>query len=125
MRTGLQAYDLLIRSLEKGTIDGWYLGLHANGWRECRHAAWQFLVEAKRRLDRPELADAFDAAIAHTERLHDAFVKLNDMFPWMQPFGPIPDTERRYAGAELLRGARKTEAAAIAAYDRLVSSLKV
>ncbi|TMV48901.1 LamG domain-containing protein [Paenibacillus mesophilus] len=124
MRTGLQAYDLLIRSLEKGTIDGWYLGLLANGWRECRHAAWQFLVEAKRRLDRPEFAASFDDAIAQTERLHDAFAKLNDMFPWMQPFGPIPDTERRYAGAELLRGARKTEAAAIAAYDRLVACLK-
>ncbi|PYI55673.1 hypothetical protein [Paenibacillus flagellatus] len=123
MRTGSEAYDLLIRSLERGTMDGWYLGLYANGWQECRQHASRFLNEAKRRLDGPGLAGALEAAAREAERLRVLFAKLYDMFPWMQPFGPIPDTERRYAGAELLRRAKQAEADAMKAYAELIRLL--
>lgn len=123
MRTGSEAYDLLIRSLERGTMDGWYLGLYANGWQECRQHASRFLSEAKRRLDGPGLSGALEAAAREAERLHVLFAKLYDMFPWMQPFGPIPDTERRYAGAELLRRAQQAEADAMEAYAELIRLL--
>lgn len=124
MHTGTQAYDRLIRALEKGTMDGWYLGLYANGWHECRTIVLEFLQEGKRRIGGgPQLAEAFDQAIREAERLQRSFAKLYEMFPWMQPFGPIPDTERRYAGAGLLREARKHEAAAIQAYCELLERL--
>lgn len=123
MMTGASAYDALIFALEKGRYDGWYLGLHANGWKELRDAGWLFLTEAKERLADPSLAKPFDAAIRHAARLKDAFAKLFDMFPWMQPFGPIPDGERRYAGAELLRGAKEAEIGALQAYKELAELL--
>lgn len=126
MRTAAEAYDTVIHALEKGKMDGWYLGLHANGWQELRYHAWQFLLEAKQRLTGDiDAADELDAAIAAAERLHRHFARLFEMFPWMQPFGPIPDTERRNAAAELLREAKKAEIAALAAYERLVERLQM
>lgn len=123
MRTGTEAYDAIIHALEKGKMDGWYLGLHANGWQELRSHAWQFLIEAKQRLHDADLADELDAAIAAAERLHSHFQRLFEMFPWMQPFGPIPDAERRYAAADLLREAKKAEIDALATYEQLVKRL--
>ncbi|MFD0872212.1 hypothetical protein [Paenibacillus residui] len=123
MVTGPDAFDVLIRALEKGQYDGWYLGLHANAWRELRHSGWRFLIEVKERLNDPALDAAFDAAIGYAAKLNEAFGQLNEMFPWMQPFGPIPDVERRYAAADLMRGAKQAEIGAVQAYRRLVELL--
>ncbi|WP_274652776.1 hypothetical protein [Paenibacillus humicola] len=122
--TGIQAYDHFIRALEKGTVDGWYLGLYANGWQECRKLALEFLREGKRKIGNARLNETFDTAIREAERLQSVYAKLYEMFPWMQPFGPIPDTERRYAGADLLRLARKHEIAAIESYRALLNRLE-
>ncbi|WP_248929749.1 LamG domain-containing protein [Paenibacillus hamazuiensis] len=126
LRTGAEAYDVWIRALEKGIVDGWYLGLYANAWRELRYHAGQFLSEAKERLAAmlPHSASAFDDAIRQAQKLNEIFTKLNEMFPWMQPFGPIPDKERRYAGAELLRKGRQAELDAIESYTRLLEHLE-
>ncbi|GIP34480.1 hypothetical protein [Paenibacillus sp. J2TS4] len=121
--TGSEAYDVLIHALDKGLYDGWYLGLHANAWQELRCFGWEFLIEAKERFNDPALSSAFDTAIGYAEKLKAAFVKLNEMFPWMQPFGPIPDAERRYAAADLMRSAKQAEMGAIQAYRTLVELL--
>jgi hypothetical protein len=123
MITGSAAFDVLIRALEKNMYDGWYLGLHANGWKELRESGWLFLKEAKKRVGDTESERAFDEAIHYAGQLHQTFSKLYEMFPWMQPFGPIPDTERRLTAIELLRSAKLTETKALHAYAQLVGLL--
>ncbi|WP_199613578.1 LamG domain-containing protein [Paenibacillus alkalitolerans] len=123
MIAGPSAYNTLIHALEKGRYDGWYLGLHANGWSELRHSGWQFLIEAKERIGDPPLNNIFDEAIGFAERLHKTFAGLNEMFPWMQPFGPIPDAERRYAAADLMKAAKEAEKGQLQAFEKLVGLL--
>jgi hypothetical protein len=124
-KTGPEAYDLWIESLETKKAFWFGNSFNAAAWAECRRHAVGFLTEAKARLkDVP--TEMFDEAIGRYVIVSENMDKVAEAFP----FGcadpdpkHIEDGARVAAAVSALRNAQKAERDGLKALERIVAFL--
>lgn len=122
VETGLAAYDTWIRALTLGSAEGFHVGYTCDQFKESRCHAVEFLKEAETRLGE-RYRSLFQPAIAAYQAVFEQATAISDLFPWMQPRGPIQDVAKRTAGARILNEARKAEAKGLEALASLLEAL--
>ncbi|KPK41865.1 MAG: hypothetical protein AMK72_14840, partial [Planctomycetes bacterium SM23_25] len=122
--TGLPGYDVWIAALENeelaktDEVIGFGQGYNGMCWAECRRRAFEFLQEAKERLNDDELAPLFDEAIEHYATVSESLTQVSKTFPFdaddqAAMARRIKDPDRRTRAVTALKTAREAEAAGL------------
>jgi hypothetical protein len=122
--SGLKGFDLWIKALETGKADRFGMGYNVEVWRECRGHAVSFMKEAKKRLD-GQAGARFDEGAEHYRVVAERLTQVAEIYPFdaASDGQVIPRDEDSQTAIELLREARRAEAAGLWVLEEIIAQL--
>ncbi|MBC8478707.1 MAG: hypothetical protein ISR91_02635 [Candidatus Delongbacteria bacterium] len=124
-RAGLEGYDLWIKALTEGPVDGHGNAYNAVVWHECRRMAGEFLREAAERL--PDESKLLIRAAEQYDQIAIGLEQFCGEFPFELPLDKmakqVTERERCRQGVEILNQVQQDEATGLQLLREIVAVL--